>query len=98
MHTHEHVDDEEALLEPLPRTEGAHKDPHDRSGHAHRHEPAPGASQLVLCPVMPGNLVNPAEAESEGLYREYQGTRYWFCCTECRHLWDAQPATYAAAA
>ncbi|MGQ2914828.1 hypothetical protein RYJ27_01025 [Microbacterium limosum] len=74
----------------------AHHD-HDHGSH-HHHEPAPGASERVRCPVMPGNLVNPEEAESKGLFRDYEGSRYWFCCADCGPLWDADPARYAAAA
>ncbi|GAA1989774.1 hypothetical protein GCM10009777_26260 [Microbacterium pumilum] len=47
---------------------------------------------------MPGNMVNPERAEAKGLYRDYQGTRYWFCCADCPPLWDADPARYAVVA
>ena len=37
-------------------------------------------------------------AEQRGLFRDYQGSRYWFCCAECGPLFDADPARYAHAA
>lgn len=67
---------------------------HDHGSQAHHHEPEPGPN-LVTCPVMPDNLVNPEQAERRGLYRDYEGKRYWFCCADCPPLWDADPARYA---
>jgi YHS domain-containing protein len=46
---------------------------------------------------MPGTMVVKAEAEAAGLYRDYEGQRYWFCCAACGPLWDADPARYANA-
>ncbi len=48
------------------------------------------------CPVMPGTLVDRAHAEANGLYRDHHGQRYWFCCTACAPMWDADPDEYAA--
>jgi magnesium-transporting ATPase (P-type)/YHS domain-containing protein len=81
-----------------------HTHGHDHGGHEHgahehhHHEPPAGATNLVTCPVMPGNQVDPAWAEQRGLFRDYQGSRYWFCCAECGPLFDADPARYAHAA
>jgi YHS domain-containing protein len=47
---------------------------------------------------MAGNQVDPAWAEQRGLFRDYEGTRYWFCCAECGPLFDADPGRYAHAA
>lgn len=66
------------------------------ASHDHHH-PAPEAERLVHCPVMPDNLVDPARAEQQGFYRDYEGTRYWFCCAGCVPLWDADPERYARA-
>lgn len=52
-------------------------------------------SELAVCPVMPGSTV--AKAEEDGLFRDYNGTRYYFCCDSCGPLWDADPAKYANA-
>lgn len=57
---------------------------------------APAQDELAECPVMPGSIVSKAEAEAAGLYRDYQGNRYWFCCAACGPMWDADPAKYAA--
>ncbi|WP_454836979.1 YHS domain-containing protein [Rhodococcus qingshengii] len=70
---------------------------HDHGSHEH-HEPPAGATNLVTCPVMPGNQVDPAWAEKRGLFRDYEGARYWFCCLECGPLFDGDPARYANAA
>lgn len=83
-----------------------HDHDHDHSGaHSHHHiAPAganllgPVAEDLADCPVMPGSAVVKAEAEAKGLFRDYEGNRYWFCCASCEPLFDADPAKYAAAA
>ncbi|MET3922445.1 YHS domain-containing protein [Arthrobacter sp. UYEF20] len=53
---------------------------------------------LAECPVMIGSQVVRAGAESAGLFRDYEGNRYWFCCAGCGRLFDADPAKYATAA
>jgi len=58
-----------------------------------------GSSEdLVECPVMLGGQVVKADAEAAGLFRDYEGNRYWFCCAGCGPLFDANPAKYATAA
>ena len=52
---------------------------------------------VAECPVMTGTPVNKAQAEAAGLYRDYSGQRYWFCCAGCGPIWDADPDEYAAA-
>ncbi|TFD04526.1 MULTISPECIES: YHS domain-containing protein [unclassified Cryobacterium] len=52
---------------------------------------------LAECPVMTGSQVVKANAESTGLFRDYEGIRYWFCCAGCGPLFDATPAKYATA-
>lgn len=44
---------------------------------------------------MPGNPVDKAEDEEEGLVRGDNGTRCYLCCADCAPLWDADPARYA---
>ena len=58
-------------------------------------DPAPGAT---TCPVMPGTPVDKAAAEAAGLFRDYRGRRYWFCCKGCGPRFDRDPDKYAAAA
>lgn len=55
------------------------------------------AAVLAECPVMTGRQVVKAEAEAAGLFRDYKGNRYWFCCPGCGPAFDADPARYAIA-
>ena len=68
--------------------------------HDHHHEaPADApADDVVICLVMPGSTVSKTAAEAQGLYRDYQGERYWFCCAACGPLFDADPEKYVNAA
>jgi YHS domain-containing protein len=72
-------------------------------GHGHGHATATtdlsghSSDEIAECLVMPGTMVVKAEAEAAGLYRDYEGQRYWFCCAACGPLWDADPARYANA-
>lgn len=63
----------------------------------HHHQPASdtASSTTAKCPVMPGSPVDKAEAELEGLVRDYNGQRYYLCCESCGPMWDADPARYA---
>lgn len=58
---------------------------------------AAGGDRLAECPVMIGSQVVKADAEAAGLFRDFEGNRYWFCCAGCGPLFDADPAKYAAA-
>ena len=58
---------------------------------------APVDDDAAICPVMAGTPVSKTAAEAAGLYRDYEGNRYWFCCAACGPLFDADPAKYAAA-
>ncbi|MDQ0821737.1 YHS domain-containing protein [Arthrobacter sp. V4I6] len=44
---------------------------------------------------MAGTPVVKSDAEAKGLYRDYEGQRYWFCCAGCGPAFDADPAKYA---
>jgi uncharacterized membrane protein YraQ (UPF0718 family)/YHS domain-containing protein len=86
---------------------GGHE--HEHEGHSHGHDSqhehahhggadaSGSAVGLVACPVMPGSMVDPAEAEKTALYRDHEGTRYWFCCAACLPRWDADPSRYLTA-
>ena len=50
---------------------------------------------VTSCPVMAGTPVVKAVAEAIGLFRDYEGNRYWFCCAGCGPAFDAAPAKYA---
>ncbi|MGX9294028.1 heavy metal translocating P-type ATPase [Tsukamurella paurometabola] len=56
----------------------------------------PPVSPTTTCPVMVGNPVVKADAEAAGLFRDYDGERYFFCCPSCAPKFDADPAKYAA--
>lgn len=52
---------------------------------------------MAICPVMEGRTVVKSVAEAAGLFRDYEGTRYWLCCAGCGPLFDADPQKYVAA-
>lgn len=54
------------------------------------------SEEMTTCPVMAGTPVVKAVAEAAGLFRDYEGTRYYFCCAGCGPAFDADPAKYAA--
>ncbi|MBN9633405.1 YHS domain-containing protein [Leifsonia sp. L25] len=56
-----------------------------------------GADDLTECVVMKGSTVSKAKAEAQGLYRDYNGERYWFCCAGCAPRFDADPTAYITA-
>jgi len=56
----------------------------------------PSADDVAECPVMKGTVVVKAQAEAAGLFRDYEGQRYWLCCAGCGPRFDAEPAAYAA--
>lgn len=67
-------------------------------GHATQADTAASpAEQLAECPVMTGTSVVKADAEAVGLYRDYEGQRYWLCCAGCGPAFDAEPGRYATA-
>ncbi|WP_035698720.1 hypothetical protein, partial [Glycomyces tenuis] len=73
---------------------------HDHHGHRHTEESGrcrghgaseeqlagAGAEEVAECPVMPGSTVVKADAEAQGLFRDYAGARYWLCCDSCGPL------------
>ena len=50
---------------------------------------------MTTCMVMPGTPVSKRAAEASGLYRDFEGNRYWFCCPGCGPAFDADPTKYA---
>lgn len=57
----------------------------------------PTGEDVTTCPVMEGTPVVKSVAEAQGLFRDHDGQRYWFCCAGCGPAFDADPARYAAA-
>jgi YHS domain-containing protein len=86
--------------------DGHAHDGHAQGGHSHSAVTASlggnllgaSADEIAECPVMRGSTVVKADAEVKGLFRDYEGERYWFCCAACEAPFDADPAKYAAAA
>ena len=68
------------------------------SGATNLLDPSAADNGMAVCPVMAGTPVVKAVAEASGLFRDYQGERYWFCCAACGPLFDADPSRYATAA
>lgn len=54
------------------------------------------ADDMTTCPVMVGTPTSKSVAEASGLYRDHEGTRYYFCCAGCGPAFDSDPAKYAA--
>lgn len=55
------------------------------------------SGELAECPVMPGSMIEKTRAEAEGMFRDYEGKRYWFCCKGCGPRFDADPLKYISA-
>lgn len=53
------------------------------------------AEDMTTCPIMVGSPVSKSAAEAVGLYRDYEGERYYFCCAGCGPAFDSNPAKYA---
>lgn len=51
---------------------------------------------MTTCPVMVGSPVSKARAESVGLFRDFEGERFYFCCAGCGPAFDSDSAKYAA--
>jgi YHS domain-containing protein len=56
------------------------------------------SEDLATCPVMAGATVVKSVAEAQGLFRDHNGNRYWFCCASCGPAFDADPDKYATTA
>lgn len=57
----------------------------------------PSDDDMATCPVMEDRPVVKSAAEAAGLFRDYEGNRYWLCCAGCGPLFDADPQKYVAA-
>jgi YHS domain-containing protein len=99
-HDHAHGEHQHGDHQHGERAEGAHCGGHAHSTATSHHGTnllGPSAEELAECPVMRGSTVVKADAEAKGLFRDYEGQRYWFCCAGCEAPFDADPAKYAAA-
>ncbi len=66
------------------------------AGSSHHDLLGGGSDDMTTCPVMVGSPVSKKTAEAVGLYRDYEGVRYYFCCGGCGPAFDSDPAKYAA--
>ncbi|MFK4729460.1 YHS domain-containing protein [Agromyces mediolanus] len=66
------------------------------TGHGRANLLGGGADDETTCPVMVGSRVSKVAAEAAGLFRDYEGERYYFCCAGCGPAFDSDPAKYAA--
>jgi YHS domain-containing protein len=48
------------------------------------------AAEQKVCPVMADMKINPE------IFVEYQGKKVYFCCTDCKAKFEADPSKYAA--
>jgi YHS domain-containing protein len=55
------------------------------------------AKTSVACPVMKDHKVNIAKATKEGMFADYKGRRYFFCCAGCKPAFKKNPAKYKTA-
>lgn len=67
--------------------------------HNHDHEMAAAGGSTspedkVICPVM-DMAVSKQQAEENGLVREVNGNKLYFCCSHCTTLFDKEPEKYA---
>ena len=51
----------------------------------------------IACAVMPANKVDIAKATKSGMFADYKGKRYFFCCGGCPDAFKKNPAKYAKA-
>ncbi|SDB99776.1 YHS domain-containing protein [Raineyella antarctica] len=63
--------------------------------------PVPGpvgpADRLVTCTIRDSPTVR-SRAEADGHVRVRAGRRYYFCCSDCAALFDADPLAYVLTA
>lgn len=79
----------------IPKTEA----PPAQASSCGGHGPAVTATDdsVAECPVMRGSYIAKADAEAQGLVRDYDGQRYYLCCAACGPLFDANPEKYVSA-
>ncbi|PAY23568.1 hypothetical protein CEY15_08325 [Dietzia natronolimnaea] len=102
MTTHHHDDQDRTTddHQDLPLTDTTATSGGGCCGHTPQAEDLADADSddVTECLVMAGTPVIKSHAEAEGLFRDYQDQRYWFCCAACGPLFDADPDRYANAA
>jgi YHS domain-containing protein len=56
------------------------------------------APTQIACAVMPSNKVDIAKATKAGMFADYKGNRYFFCCGGCPDAFKKDSAKYAKGA
>lgn len=54
-------------------------------------------SKTIPCAVMPSHKVDIEKATKDGLFADFKGRRYFFCCGGCPPQFKKDPAKYAKA-
>lgn len=49
----------------------------------------------IACPIMTDHKVNIVKATKDGMFADYKGRRYFFCCGGCAPAFKKDPAKYA---
>jgi P-type Cu+ transporter len=53
------------------------------------------AKKDLHCAVMSKDKVDVAKAEKSGMFVDYKGNRYYFCCPSCKPAFKANPEKFA---
>jgi YHS domain-containing protein len=61
-------------------------------------KPAKKEDTKMTCAVMKDDPVVVAKATKDGLFADYKGRRYFFCCAGCKPKFEKDPAKYAKTA
>lgn len=59
---------------------------------------APATPKTITCAVMPDDKVDIAKATKTGMYADFKGRRYFFCCAGCPDTFKKDPAKFAKSA
>lgn len=49
----------------------------------------------IHCAVMKNEVLKIADATKKGMFADYKGRRYFFCCNGCPQAFKKDPAKYA---
>jgi len=60
-------------------------------------KPAAPPTKITCC-VMPTSKIDIASATKKGMFADYKGNRYFFCCAGCPEAFKKDPAKFAKAA
>jgi YHS domain-containing protein len=58
-------------------------------------KPAAAAPKTIKCAVMPDDKVDIAKATKDGMFADYKGRRYFFCCAGCPDAFKKDPAKFS---